>query len=362
MTHCSLLNPRRTVQIEMRHFAPVNKGSSPSRSLLCSTTLSGTATTRLENKCRSLLLGISRQCRGLQNWASKGILKVRADAVSSASSGDSSSVRPEIPSSNNNTPKGGLARIVTVAVVSLAAMIGIGFAAVYSGLATPVIDAGRHFLSSSVLAKSGFFAAFSLIFASEIGDKTFFIAALLAMKFGKMISFVGSMAALSIMTVISVGIGYIVKSVPSVIESSEVFGQWLGAALLLYFGVTTLRDAWVQGDDDEDEYGEARESVEKAEKGGTIQGRTPLQAVLEVLSLIFIAEWGDRSMLATIALGAAQSPLGVAGGAILGHGIATLIAVAGGAVMSKHISERTVGFVGGTLFLVFAAATMFGLF
>jgi putative Ca2+/H+ antiporter (TMEM165/GDT1 family) len=36
---------------------------------------------------------------------------------------------------------------------------------------------------------------------SELGDKTFFIAALLAMRCGKWISFVGSTAALAAMTV-----------------------------------------------------------------------------------------------------------------------------------------------------------------
>lgn len=53
---------------------------------------------------------------------------------------------------------------------------------------------------------------------------------------------------------------------------------------------------------------------------------------------------------------------GVAGGAILAHGVATLVAVVGGAMLSKHISEKTVGYLGGTLFLIFAAATVFGFF
>lgn len=235
-----------------------------------------------------------------------------------------------------------------------------------------LLATARTYLASSVLARSGFFAAFSLIFASELGDKTFFIAALLAMKLGKWISFTGSVVALSLMTIISVTIGVAVKAVPTVVESSEAWGQWLGAILLAYFGLKTLKDAWMSPSGAGDELEEAEESVLEAEQGGRVgvvsdakggnKWASPWKALLQVASLIFVAEWGDRSMLATIALGAAQSPAGVAGGAIAGHVAATLIAVIGGAVLSDRISEKTVGYVGGVLFLLFAVATVLGLF
>ena len=89
---------------------------------------------------------------------------------------------------------------------------------------------------------------------------------------------------------------------------------------------------------------------------------SPCLTTVVASGLIFVAEWGDRSMLATIALGAAQSPLGVAGGAILGHTVATYIAVVGGAALANHISEKTVNVIGGILFILFAAATALGVF
>merc|ERR1719389_476271 len=71
----------------------------------------------------------------------------------------------------------------------------------------------------------------------------------------------------------------------------------------------------------------------------------------------FLAEWGDRSQIATIALAAEKGVLGVTVGGILGHALCTAIACVGGKILARRISERVVTYVGGALFLFFAAST-----
>lgn len=91
-------------------------------------------------------------------------------------------------------------------------------------------------LLPSLPSPSGFVEALTLIFMSELGDKTFFIAALLAMRVGKAIAFFGSVISLGLMTVISVGIGLLFAQVPQFMDQSSSVGQYVGAALLAYFG------------------------------------------------------------------------------------------------------------------------------
>ena len=79
----------------------------------------------------------------------------------------------------------------------------------------------------------------------------------------------------------------------------------------------------------------------------------------QAFALTFLAEWGDRSQIATIALAAAKDPYGVVAGGVVGHAMCTGLAVVGGRMLAARISERMVAYVGGSLFLCFSVHALF---
>ena len=95
-----------------------------------------------------------------------------------------------------------------------------------------------------------------------------------------------------------------------------------------------------------------------AAKTKTARGQNILSVVfspifLQAFLMTFLAEWGDRSQIATVALAADYDPIGVTIGGICGHAACTSAAVLGGKRMAGAISERMVGLCGGVLFLAF---------
>lgn len=213
------------------------------------------------------------------------------------------------------------------------------------------------------LTGTGFYQAFSLVFVSEIGDKTFFIAGLLAMKAGRLVSLIGSIGALAVMTVISVIIGQLFHAVPPGLSQGLPLDDIAAVLAFAFFGFKTLKEASEIDEDGvsgmDEEFADAEEAVEGSQ---TIKEVTAWGKIISTFGLVFAAEFGDRSFLSTIALSAAQNPVSVAVGAIAAHAIATTIAVLGGSYVAKYISEKAIGYIGGSLFLVFAVTTAFGIF
>eukprot|EP00934_Nitzschia_sp_Nitz4_P006565 Nitzschia sp. Nitz4//scaffold95_size97785//89322//90592//NITZ4_004681-RA/size97785-augustus-gene-0.103-mRNA-1//1//CDS//3329560514//6555//frame0 len=225
---------------------------------------------------------------------------------------------------------------------------------------------------------TGFFQAFSLVFLSEIGDKTFFIAALLAMKTSRLLSFLGSIGALSVMTVLSVWIGLFVRRLPRLRHSAAIIKSHpqlltpshgppningLAAVAFLFFGLKTLWEAYSSSPDNDsmkEELSDAQAEIDAARDES--KPSTMLSELGTIFGLVFAAELGDRSFLSTIAMSAtaAHSATSVALGAIAAHSVATGLAVVFGAVVSQYLSERVIGFLSGGLFLVFALTTMMG--
>jgi len=209
----------------------------------------------------------------------------------------------------------------------------------------------------------GFVEAISLILFSELGDKTFFVAGLFAMKTNSAISFVGSLGALASMTIIATMIGQIFHRVPTIQSLEGVqLDKCCAVAAFSYFGLTLLYEAWTAEAGNDAIESELHDAQEELEKKNNLARSSTLALIAQAFSLVFAAEVGDRSFFTTIAMSSAYSPLGVAAGAVAGHAVSTGVAVITGSYLAKVLSTRVINSISGSLFLVFALSSALGFF
>lgn len=237
-----------------------------------------------------------------------------------------------------------------------------------------------------------------MILVSEIGDKTFLIAALMAMRHPRLVVFTAAFSALITMTVLSAVLGH---AVPTLIPAA--YTQFAAAILFLVFAAKMFKEG--RGMSPDEGVGEEMREVEmeleekeheqrrmrnrrqssvtpyalEAGRGGRTRSTNRLPSPPESVSsassrevspergfslnnitagtanlfsllltpawvqtfvMTFLGEWGDRSQIATIAMAAGQDYWWVTIGAVLGHSICTAVAVIGGRAIAGRVSLR----------------------
>lgn len=210
-----------------------------------------------------------------------------------------------------------------------------------------------------------FVASLSVIIVSELGDKTFFIAAILAMKSSRTVVFVASMLALGIMTVLASIMGVATTVIP------RVYIHYTSVVLFVLFGLKMFKEGYdMSSEEAKEELDSVQSSIEKKDTNanggscyssedpetGVIQSipEVPLKtkikrkflaivslAFIETFTMIFLAEWGDRSQISTLILAARENVVFVTIGALLGHFLCTGLAVLGGRFVAQMISVKT---------------------
>jgi putative Ca2+/H+ antiporter (TMEM165/GDT1 family) len=212
----------------------------------------------------------------------------------------------------------------------------------------------------------GFTSGVAMILATEIGDKTFFIAAVLSMRQQRSAVFLGAVLSLYVMTVLSSVMGLVLPQLMPV-----KYTHILGGLLFLYFGFKLLFDAkGMDSSQVSEELEEVEEELlhpkkdERDEESQALKTSNSIrkgfsEIAIQSFTLTFLAEWGDRSQIATIALSAAKNPYGVTLGGCIGHTMCTGMAVLGGRMLAARISEKTVSIFGGIIFLAFGIHSVF---
>lgn len=171
-----------------------------------------------------------------------------------------------------------------------------------------------------------------MIIVSELGDKTFLIAAIMAMKHSRVVVFAAAFSSLLIMSILSAFLGHVV---PNLIPKE--YTDVCAALLFLGFGLRMIYEAYHMEDGAENEEmmeveeelktvedRERANKLEELEVGGleattaSSKSQQAKEGLMNLMQLVFspvyvqtfvltfLGEWGDRSQISTIALAAAN--------------------------------------------------------
>lgn len=179
---------------------------------------------------------------------------------------------------------------------------------------------------------NAFLLSTAVIFIAELGDKSQLMAMTFATRYTVRQVLIGITAATAIVHLASVGIGRLVGG--AFADSQWIINVAAGVAFL-GFAAWTLRG---------DELSEEEESKARRSQGA---------AILAVGMAFFLAELGDKTMLATITLATTEGWLGTWIGSTVGMVAADALAIGVGAVLGRRLPERVIRIGATVAFVVF---------
>jgi putative Ca2+/H+ antiporter (TMEM165/GDT1 family) len=175
-----------------------------------------------------------------------------------------------------------------------------------------------------------FLLSTAVIFVAELGDKSQLMAMTFATRFKARTVLLGITLATALVHLVSVGLGALVGVALPTRAISIVAG-----VAFLGFAIWTLRG------DELDE--------EEQEKAGRVTG----SALLAVGTAFFLAELGDKTMLATITLATDNGWLGTWLGSTVGMVAADALAIWVGLLLGRKLPERVIAWGAAAAFAIF---------
>ncbi|SDB89853.1 Putative Ca2+/H+ antiporter, TMEM165/GDT1 family [Raineyella antarctica] len=192
-------------------------------------------------------------------------------------------------------------------------------------IGSPVTGPGEDSMNALLLSTA-------VIFIAELGDKSQLMAMTFAARYRPRDVLIGISIATAIVHLASVAIGYFI---------GDVFAQWQGGIAVVagiaffVFALWTLR-----GDELTDE---------EAEKARKAKGFS----LVAVGTAFFLAELGDKTMLATITLATQENWFWTWIGSTVGMVAADALAILVGYILKRQLPERVIKYGAAALFAVF---------
>ncbi len=172
----------------------------------------------------------------------------------------------------------------------------------------------------------------AVIFVAELGDKSQLMALTFATRYRARDVLIGITAATAVVHLVSVGIGFWVGG--AFAQAQHWVTLAAGVAFLGFAG-WTLRG---------DELSDSERTKAQRSTGG---------AIWAVGAAFFLAELGDKTMLATITLATREDWFGTWIGSTLGMVVADALAILVGALLGRNLPGQVVKYGAAALFALF---------